>query len=123
MPRIIMNRAFIARWTRMPHSTGRLSASASSHHSLSSATFITNIAESDFRHAQGAIGHGALHHVGNWGRRSRFETWLCPGYPRWEGLYLRLTLSERLRSAWSQPRLSLTGRENRSEPALAGYQH
>jgi hypothetical protein len=36
----------------MPHSTGRLSASASSHHSLSSAAFITNIAESDFRHAQ-----------------------------------------------------------------------
>ena len=52
MPRIIMNRAFIARWTRMPHSTGRLSASVSSHHSLSSAAFITNIAESDFRHAQ-----------------------------------------------------------------------
>src|SRR5207249_330468 len=52
MPRIIMNRGFIARWTRMPHSTGRLSASASSHHSLSSAAFITNIAESDFRHAQ-----------------------------------------------------------------------
>src|SRR5262249_1180311 len=51
MPRIIMNRAFIARWTRMPHSTGRLSPSASSHHSLSSAAFITNIAESDFRHA------------------------------------------------------------------------
>src|SRR5262245_302723 len=37
MPRIIMNRAFIARWTRMPHSAGRLSTSASSHHSLSSA--------------------------------------------------------------------------------------
>src|SRR5262245_52854306 len=55
MPRIIMNRGFIARWTRMPHSTGRLSASASSHHSLSSAAFITNIAESDFRHAQGLI--------------------------------------------------------------------
>src|SRR5260370_33510496 len=36
----------------MPHSTGRLSASASSHLSLSSAAFITNIAESDFRHAQ-----------------------------------------------------------------------
>jgi hypothetical protein len=47
-----MNRAFIARWTRMPHSIGRLSASATSHHSLSSAAFITNIAESDFRHAQ-----------------------------------------------------------------------
>src|SRR5213080_4803039 len=55
MPRIIMNRAFIARWTRMPHSTGRLSASASSHHSLSSAAFITNIAESDFRHAHGHL--------------------------------------------------------------------
>src|SRR5437667_6305600 len=52
MPRIIMSRAFTARWTRMPHSTGRLSASVSSHHSLSSAAFITNIAESDFRHAQ-----------------------------------------------------------------------
>src|SRR5206468_4084079 len=37
---------------KMPHSTGRLSASASSQHSLSSAAFITNIAESDFRHAQ-----------------------------------------------------------------------
>src|SRR5262249_20678213 len=52
MPRIIMNRAFIARWTRMPDAIGRLSALASSHHSLSSAAFITNIAESDFRHAQ-----------------------------------------------------------------------
>src|SRR5213595_3613313 len=58
MPRIIMNRGFIARWTRMPHSTGRLSASVSSHHSLSSAAFITNIAESDFRHAQARKVHG-----------------------------------------------------------------
>src|SRR5438034_4830249 len=47
-----MNLAFIARWTRMPHSIGRLSASVSSHPSLSSAAFITNIAESDFRYAQ-----------------------------------------------------------------------
>src|SRR5438445_10385888 len=46
----------IARWTRMPHSTGRLSASVSSHHSLSSAAFITNIAESDFRHAHASPG-------------------------------------------------------------------
>jgi hypothetical protein len=38
-----MNRGFIARWTRMPHSIGRLSDSASSHHNLSSAAFITNI--------------------------------------------------------------------------------
>src|SRR5262249_50379628 len=52
MPHIIMNRAFIARWTRMPHSTERLSASASSHHSLSLAAFITNIAGSDFRYTQ-----------------------------------------------------------------------
>jgi hypothetical protein len=60
MPRIIMNRAFIARWTRMPHSTGRLSASASSHPSLSSAAFITNIAESDFRHAQDELSVSAV---------------------------------------------------------------
>src|SRR5262249_23392623 len=30
------------------------------------------------------------------GRRSRFETWLCPGFPRREGLYFLLTRSERL---------------------------
>src|SRR5438067_4087350 len=35
----------------MPHFIGRLSTSASSHRSLSSAAFTTNIAESDFRHA------------------------------------------------------------------------
>ena len=37
-----------ARWTRMPRSIARLSASASSHHDLSLAAFITNIAESEF---------------------------------------------------------------------------
>jgi hypothetical protein len=36
----------------MPRFIGRLSASASSLHSLSSADFITNIAESSFRHTQ-----------------------------------------------------------------------
>jgi hypothetical protein len=36
----------------MPPSIGRLSASASSHPSLSLEAFITNIAESDFRHTQ-----------------------------------------------------------------------
>jgi hypothetical protein len=36
----------------MPHSIGRLSASASSHPGLSLAAFITNIAESDFRYTQ-----------------------------------------------------------------------
>src|SRR5262245_34773429 len=35
----------------MPHFIERLSASASSHASLSLAAFVTNIAESDFRHA------------------------------------------------------------------------
>jgi hypothetical protein len=39
----------------MPHSIGRLSMSASSHHSLSLAAFITNIAESDFRYTQATI--------------------------------------------------------------------
>ena len=52
-PPITMNRAFIDRWTRMPHSIGRLSASASSHHNLSLAAFIINTAESDFRYTQG----------------------------------------------------------------------
>src|SRR6266498_5555301 len=50
MPPIIMSREFIARSTKMPRSIGRLSASALSHHGLSSAVFITNIAESDFRY-------------------------------------------------------------------------
>jgi hypothetical protein len=45
-----MTREFIARSTKMLRSIGRLSASALSHHGLSSAVFITNIAESDFRH-------------------------------------------------------------------------
>jgi hypothetical protein len=49
---IIMTRAFIDRWTRMPHSIDRLSVSAPSHHSLSLADFITNIAESDLRYTQ-----------------------------------------------------------------------
>src|SRR5262249_39751603 len=46
------NESRIHRSLDKAHSTGRLIASASSHHSLSSAAFITNIAESDFRHAQ-----------------------------------------------------------------------
>jgi hypothetical protein len=50
MQPITMNRAFIDRWTRMLHSIGRLSASASSHHSPSSAAFIINTAESVFRY-------------------------------------------------------------------------
>jgi transposase InsO family protein len=52
MPSIIMNRGFIGRWTRMPRSIGRLSASVPSHHSLSLAVFIINIVESDFRYTQ-----------------------------------------------------------------------
>src|SRR3982074_792732 len=36
----------------MPRSLARLSASESSHRDLSSAVFITNIAESDFRYTQ-----------------------------------------------------------------------
>ena len=45
-----MCREFIARSTKMPRSIGRLSASALSHHDLSLAVFIINIAESDFQH-------------------------------------------------------------------------
>jgi hypothetical protein len=43
-----MSREFIAHSTKMLHFPARLSASALSHHSLSLADFITNIAESDF---------------------------------------------------------------------------
>jgi hypothetical protein len=51
---IIMNRGFIAHSTKMLHFPARLSTSASSHHDLSLAAFITNIAESDFRYTQPA---------------------------------------------------------------------
>src|SRR5262249_28013708 len=51
---IIMGREFIARSTKMPRSIAQLSASALSHHGLSSAVFITDIPESDFRHTHGA---------------------------------------------------------------------
>src|SRR5207245_8495177 len=48
----IMNRGPIDPWTRTPRSIAPFSASAPSHHSLSSADFITNIAESNFRYTQ-----------------------------------------------------------------------
>ena len=41
---------------KMPRSLARLSASASSHRNLSSAVFITNIAESDFSVHTGVLG-------------------------------------------------------------------
>src|SRR5437016_7345916 len=48
----IMSRGPIDLWTRTPRSMAPFSASAPSHHSLSSADFITNIAESNFRYTQ-----------------------------------------------------------------------
>jgi hypothetical protein len=42
----------------MPRSLARLSASESSHRDLSSAVFITNIVESDFRYTQGYVRGG-----------------------------------------------------------------
>src|SRR5215831_12087560 len=58
-------------------------------------------------------------------RKRRFKEPLCPGCPRREGLYLYVTRSERL-----GPEVRLVGapivayrKGNRSEPALAGYQH
>jgi hypothetical protein len=47
----------------MPRSLARLSASESSHRDLSSAVFITNIAESDFRYTQG---HDHDHQAAIW---------------------------------------------------------
>src|SRR5262249_56485904 len=48
---IIICREFIARSTKTRRSIGQLSASALLHPAQSSAVFIINIAESDFRHA------------------------------------------------------------------------
>ena len=51
----IMSRGPIDLWTRTPRSIAPFSASAPSHHNLSSADFITNIAESNFRYTQPEI--------------------------------------------------------------------
>src|SRR5260370_39836024 len=48
----IMSRGPIDLWTRTPRFIAPFSASAPSHHNLSSADFITNIAESDFWYTQ-----------------------------------------------------------------------
>jgi hypothetical protein len=45
-----MSRGPIDLWTRTPRSIAPFSASAPSHHNLSSVDFITNIAESNFRY-------------------------------------------------------------------------
>src|SRR5262249_14955444 len=113
MPRIIMNRAFIARWTRMPHSIGRLSASASLHRSLSLAAFITNTAESDFRHAHhlgrrldglpyaAAIGHDP----GTRGARAvRAQT-----LPACHAAQARPRAGRRVTESWSSAALCLPG--------------
>src|SRR6266851_436123 len=48
----IMSRGPIDLWTRTPRFIAPFSASAPSHHNLSSADFITNIAESDSWYTQ-----------------------------------------------------------------------
>src|SRR5437762_14293876 len=48
----IMSRGPTDLWTRTPRSIAPFSASAPSHHNLSSADFITNIAESNFWYTQ-----------------------------------------------------------------------
>jgi len=48
----IMSRGHIDLWIRTPRSIAPFSASAPSHHNLSSVDFITNIAESNFRYTQ-----------------------------------------------------------------------
>ncbi len=52
MPPTIMGRGLIDLWTRTPQFIVLFSASAPSHHSLSSVAFTTNIAESNFRYTQ-----------------------------------------------------------------------
>ena len=48
MPPTIMGRGLIDLWTRTPQFIVLFSASAPSHHSLSSVAFTTNIAQSNF---------------------------------------------------------------------------
>jgi hypothetical protein len=55
----IMSREFIARSTEMLRFPARLRTSASSHHDLSLAAFITNIPESDFRYTHARVNSGS----------------------------------------------------------------
>ena len=61
----IMSRGPIDLWIRTPRSIAPFSASAPSHHDPSSADFITNIAESDFRYRHRKLPH----HRGGWRTR------------------------------------------------------
>jgi hypothetical protein len=54
----------------MPRSLARLSASASSHRDLSSAVFITNIAESDFRYT----------HPNAWQMKPSIALWMAASH-------------------------------------------
>jgi hypothetical protein len=58
----------------MPRSLARLSASESSHRDLSSAVFITNIVESDFRYTQGYVRGGSEKKGRGYRPKSREET-------------------------------------------------
>jgi len=57
-----MRREFIAHSTKMLRFPARSSTSASSHHGLSLAAYITNIAESDFRYTHGSISKSVTRH-------------------------------------------------------------
>jgi hypothetical protein len=56
----IMSRGPIDLWTRTPRFIAPFSASAPSHHNLSSGDFITNIAESSFQYTQVVIVLGQI---------------------------------------------------------------
>jgi len=66
-----------------------LSASASSHRSLSSAAFITNIAESDFRHAQGG---GQRHNEPYHGEHADFGKLIADETEKWGNVIRALNI-------------------------------
>src|SRR5207244_12553415 len=78
----IMSRGPIDLWTRTPRSIAPFSAAAPSHHNLSSADFITNIAESDFWYTQAYFEETKIPHIKP---GASAEIYLMDGSPALQG--------------------------------------
>src|SRR2546429_8789954 len=81
----IMSRGPIDLWTRTPRSIAPFSAAAPSHHNLSSADFITNIAESDFWYTQAYFEETKIPHIKP---GASAEIYLMDGSPALQGTVL-----------------------------------
>jgi hypothetical protein len=78
-----MSRGPIDLWTRTPRSIAPFSASAPSHHDPSSADFITNIAESDFRYRHLVWINVTPHPTADWIARQITEAFPWNEAPRY----------------------------------------